>query len=411
MNTLLLSFLISYLPLLILSHELNEETAILLTCPIAKESDLNFIYSLAEKGHPIDVFQENVLLDQNTIIQLLTDEATSAILLSHSGCYEEKSRTAVKKLFNSLPIPPSPPQIGLEFHDNYRSYQNILDQLAYYANKYPSTVKLLKSIGKSHEGRDLSVIHITAPQNTLGSKPLIWLMAGQHAREWVATASAMFFIEQLLQNQEILKDYEFAILPLVNPDGYEYSRDVNRMWRKNRRPGAGVDTNRNWDDHWCEIGASRNETSDLYCGPSAASEPEVRATQNYILSLPNRAIAFDVHSYSQLIVRNYGWTDIPSPLEPILLDISEQMTAEMTSLYDFDYISMTSFELYPNSGTALDWFHVKAGIPGFVMEMRDDGHYGFNLPSDQIKPTGMELYVGILAAIKAHNISEFILTQ
>jgi hypothetical protein len=408
MNTLLLSFLISYLPLLILTHELNEETAFLLTCPIAKESDLNFIYSLAEKGHPIDVFQENVLLDQNTIIQLLTDEATSAILLSHSGCHEEKSRTAVKKIFNSLPSPPAPPQIGLEFHDNYRSYQNILDQLAYYANKYPSTVKLLKSIGKSHEGRDLSVIHITAPQNILGSKPLIWLMAGQHAREWIATAAAMFFIEQLLQNQEILKDYEFAVLPLVNPDGYEYSRDVNRMWRKNRRPVVAVDTNRNWDHRWCEIGSSRNENSDLYCGPSAASEPEVRATQNYILSLPNRAIAFDVHSYSQLILRNYGWTRSPSPLEPILLAISNQMSTEMKSLYNVLYTPKLSSGLYPSSGSAEDWLYVKAGIPGFILELRDKGRYGFHLPRSQIKPTGRELYVGILAAIKPHNISKFI---
>ena len=41
----------------------------------------------------------------------------------------------------------------------------------------------------------------------------------------------------------------------ANPDGREYVFDVNRMWRKNRAPNAGmscvgVDLNRNYDLLW-----------------------------------------------------------------------------------------------------------------------------------------------------------------
>lgn len=252
MNSIHFSLLIPFLSLFVSTHELNEDTAFLLTCPINKESDLNFIRSLASNEHPIDIFQEKVFLDQSTTFQLLTDETTSEILLSRAGCFEEKGRSSVKKLFISSI--PSSHKIGHEFHDDYRSYQNVLDQLNYYAKSYPEIVKIHKSVGKSHEGRDLPVIHLTAARNRLGSKPLIWLMAGQHAREWIATSSAMLFIDQLLQNQEILNDYEFAVMPLVNPDGYEYSRIKNRMWRKNRRSSYGVDLNRNWDHRWCEIG-------------------------------------------------------------------------------------------------------------------------------------------------------------
>jgi len=42
-------------------------------------------------------------------------------------------------------------------------------------------------------------------------------------------------------------------LPSANPDGYEYSRDSDRLWRKTRsKTGSivgckGVDGNRNWD--------------------------------------------------------------------------------------------------------------------------------------------------------------------
>ena len=29
-------------------------------------------------------------------------------------------------------------------------------------------------------------------------------------------------------------DVDWLIMPLLNPDGYEYSRTTDRMWRKNR---------------------------------------------------------------------------------------------------------------------------------------------------------------------------------
>jgi hypothetical protein len=251
MNSLYLFSLFSYVFLAIFAHELTEDTAFLLNCPVSTESELEFLHSLARAGHPVDIFQEKVILGQQGTVQLLTDEATSEILLSRAGCFEEKGRSSVKRLFTSST---SPAKVGPEFHDDYRSYQNILEQLDYYAKQHPTVVKLLKSVGKSHEGRDLPVIHLTAAKNSLGSKPLVWVMAGQHAREWIATSSAMFSIENLLKSQEILNDYEFAVMPLVNPDGYEYSRVKNRMWRKNRRAPNGVDLNRNWDHRWCEIG-------------------------------------------------------------------------------------------------------------------------------------------------------------
>ena len=73
--------------------------------------------------------------------------------------------------------------------------------------------------------------------------------------------------------QAILAKYEIHILPLVNPDGYEYSHTTvnfvifneiiffkfhlikNRMWRKNRRPNTGsscvgTDLNRNFGFQW-----------------------------------------------------------------------------------------------------------------------------------------------------------------
>lgn len=52
--------------------------------------------------------------------------------------------------------------------------------------------------------------------------------AGIHAREWIAPATALYLINQLVEHssehQDLLQDMDWYILPLVNPDGYEYSQ-------------------------------------------------------------------------------------------------------------------------------------------------------------------------------------------
>ena len=69
-------------------------------------------------------------------------------------------------------------------------------------------------------------------------------MAGIHAREWIAPAAGFYVVDKLIQalsspeedrtlNGDVY-DIEWIIMPLLNPDGYEYSRTTDRMWRKNR---------------------------------------------------------------------------------------------------------------------------------------------------------------------------------
>lgn len=58
---------------------------------------------------------------------------------------------------------------------------------------------------------------------------------------------------------DVLNSYDFYILPVVNPDGFVYTQEVDRLWRKNRAPPPpdadnqtcfGVDINRNWPFQW-----------------------------------------------------------------------------------------------------------------------------------------------------------------
>lgn len=80
----------------------------------------------------------------------------------------------------------------------------------------------------------------------------------------------MHLIKELTENyeehEEMLELVRFFIVPIVNPDGYQYTHDTDRLWRKNLRgyeegveEGCfGVDCNRNYDHKWEE-----GETEDV----------------------------------------------------------------------------------------------------------------------------------------------------
>ena len=82
---------------------------------------------------------------------------------------------------------------------------------------------------------------------------------GIHAREWIAGSMATYLINELTKPGgaiNIIDHLNIHVLPIANPDGYEYSRNSERLWRKTRSETGsslgcmGVDGNRNWDFHW-----------------------------------------------------------------------------------------------------------------------------------------------------------------
>lgn len=55
-------------------------------------------------------------------------------------------------------------------------------------------------------------------------------------------------------------------------------------------------------------------------------------------------------------------------------------------------------------GTTIDYFYEKLGILySFLLELRDTGTTGFILPLEQIKPTAMEAWYGLLGMASAIN--------
>lgn len=299
-----------------------------------------------------------------------------------------------------------------DWHEAYHTYTDITQ---WYQDLGSSSnlVTFTSSIGKSAEGRDQPAVKITAPGG--GSKPKIYWQCQIHAREWISGATCMYVVDYFINNFDkddavklILTEMELHVVPFTNPDGYAYTWSNDRMWRKNRLPNSGsscvgTDLNRNYNSHWGQGGSSTNKCSDTYMGSSAASCPETQNTVKYFKSIAPVYGAIDWHSYSQLILRPYGWSSADSPDESQLKTLGDGMRDVALVAHNVRYTSQKSIDLYTTTGTASDWFYdTEATLgndgfraAGYTIELRDTGRYGFQLPPDQIIPTGEEM---VLAA-------------
>ncbi|XP_034669016.1 zinc carboxypeptidase [Drosophila subobscura] len=266
-------------------------------------------------------------------------------------------------------------------------------------------------VGQSYEGRTIRGIKISHK----AGNPGIFIESNIHAREWITSASATWFINELLTSQEpavrnLADSYDWHIVPVFNVDGFEYSHAKNRMWRKTRQPHAtneciGVDANRNFDSHWLENnGASSNPCSETFAGDVPGSEPEAKALTEYLKTIENEfSVYISFHSYGQYLLSPYGHTkeEFPDNYDD-LLEIGEAFATAVESLpYGTAYrYGSTADVLYVATGTSVDWvFNELNKKVAFTIEYRDQGRYGFILPPVQILPNCQELMAGMLALI------------
>ena len=259
----------------------------------------------------------------------------------------------------------------------------------------------------SIEGRPIYVLEITSPTGDL--KPAFFFNGTQHAREWISPMTVLYVVDRMLGEyatdpdiQALLDDLRLYVVPMVNPDGYEFCWSDNRLWRKNRRNNGdgtfGVDLNRNWATGWGGPGSSGNTNDITYRGPAPFSEPETQALRNFMLAHPDIVAYIDFHSYAQLVLWPYGY-DYVLPPEPDLTEMTvlgEGMAAEIFDVHGKEYTPQPTYELYLAAGVASDWVYDGAGAHAFTIELRDTGQYGFELPPDQIIPTGEEIYPAVL---------------
>lgn len=291
---------------------------------------------------------------------------------------------------------------------SYHPVEDMHDFMDYLAATYDYVS--VSSIGESYEGRDMKVLSVC--KGGCGNKPAMWIDGGIHAREWVSPATVTYMMNELIENDadhpDLTENLDWYILPSHNPDGYAYSIDNERLWRKTRAPNGnscfGTDANRNWGFHWNEGGSSNDPCAETYMGKSAFSEIENQNVRDFVWERKDNIKFFNtIHSYSQYILLPWGWgyelPDNYSELEMLAFEAVAELTAVHGTRYTVGCIPCL---LYIASGGSLDWALGEAGIPySYGMELRDTGNYGFLLPPNQIIPTGEETWAYHLTAARA----------
>ncbi|KAG8225683.1 hypothetical protein J437_LFUL001715 [Ladona fulva] len=280
-------------------------------------------------------------------------------------------------------------------------------------------------IGTSTEGRPLKLMKISTGGET---KPAIWIDGGLHGREWISPATVTYILLQLVEFREkhanLLEKLDWYILPVANPDGYEYSHVHDRLWRKTRsralhtkkrRPSpsfglwntksrtkdqcVGTDANRNWDFHWKEVGSSSNPCHENFAGDKPFSEPETAAIADFIMKHSRRIKMFlSLHSYSQMWLIPWGYSENEKPKDYYdMYILAEKGVKALKSVKGTDYLLGTAAELmYISSGASDDWAKGVAGIKyAYTIELPDTGAHGFILPASRIESTGQETWEGI----------------
>ncbi|XP_050423174.1 carboxypeptidase B-like [Adelges cooleyi] len=294
--------------------------------------------------------------------------------------------------------------------ENYHKVKDIYSYIDYISQEYPSIVEV-ENIGLSVDGTPLKIIRIKPNQNTTAAES-IWIDGGIHAREWIAVSSVLYLVNELVYNHESLephmKNIEFHILPIVNPDGYNYSHERERLWRKNRNKNQGsscfgADLNRNWAYHWGESGASRYKCSEIYRGSKGGSEPETQAIVQYIMKESSKFKGFlTFHSYGQYILYPWGYAKrVPSDHVEIHR-VGQAMASAIKQATSMVYtVGNSAALLYPAAGASDDWAKGVAKIKySYTVELRDTGKNGFILPSSEILPAGKEAYAAVSALAK-----------
>lgn len=282
-----------------------------------------------------------------------------------------------------------------------------LDQIYYFLNQLiPIAPVRVFDIGVTHEGRKIKAIEYRGNEQ---DGRIVWIDSTIHAREWITPSTALYVLEQLIISKAKVN---LIMIPVLNPDGYDYTWTTDRLWRKNRRTSRrrsthddcnGVDLNRNFDANFHGDGSSDDQCSQLYQGPGPFSEPESRAMANLIWSLrKNIKLAISFHSFSQIWTCPYAHQDSPSRDIRMHMEILKTIGDAVAKVNGVHYtIGPLSSVLYVGSGFSMDWIYDKAGINhSYLVELRDKGYYGFLLPADQIIPTAMETWAGIKAAIR-----------
>lgn len=301
------------------------------------------------------------------------------------------------------------------FFREYRPLETINAWLDILQQTFPNLVKL-EDIGQTYEHRTYKVVHLSAQDADIphGEKKTIVITGGVHSREWISVSSVLYTIYSMLElynenPSKIFSKLDFLFIPVLNPDGYEYTWTHDRLWKKNRQETLlprcfGIDIDHSYDYHW-------TYSSDWACGEDYSGEApfeaiESKIWEDYLNSTNDDHKIYgyiDLHSYSQEILYPYAYSCNQNPrdkenLIELAYGISKSIRLQSGKTYNvLPACQDKDLDLMPDlgSGSALDFMYHNKAYWAYQFKLRDSGSHGFLLPGKYIVPVGKEIFAGI----------------
>ena len=306
---------------------------------------------------------------------------------------------------------------------------------------FTTHVRLIR-IGTSYEGRDIQALRVgVRASSDRESRKTIVVSGGSHAREWISTSTVNYiaykFITEYGRSKDVtdlLERFEFVFVPSLNPDGYVYTFEHDRLWRKNRQNTSllfctGLDLERAYGFEWSGDVYKDNPCSESFAGGAPFEANEARQFADWARTETenknNKIVGFlDLHSYSQQVLYPYAFSCTSAPpslenLEELAIGLAKAIRTTNGEVYGvtsacegsvpepMDKGSIASFDDQAQAkelrsqrgsagGSALDWFYHELKVPyTYQLKLRDTGSYGFLLPSENIVPTGKEAFKAV----------------
>lgn len=290
--------------------------------------------------------------------------------------------------------PPSNGPADAGLYHTYAEVEAALDSLQL---AFPQLARV-QVLGQSLEQRKILAIKISDSVAVEQAEPQVLFVGCHHAREWISVDLPLLLARHLLTRyhqdsriRNLVDQGEIWIIPLLNPDGHQYSVTTDRLWRKNRRNNGdgsfGVDLNRNYSYHWGGPGSSGDTYSETFRGPSAFSEPESQALRDFANSHAIVAM-ISYHSFSQLVLYPWGYTAAAAPDKAVMAPMATAMADQIYQVHGKNYVPQQSADLYLASGDATDWLYGETRVPAYTIELRPaSSSPGFILPESEIQPT------------------------
>lgn len=378
------------------------------------------------------------LLRERELAQAIFD--TYPTPRDHAHHFEQVKVDAPAVVYrDQQPINHAPQPQGAEtniFFNDYQPLSVIQPWMRLLSSLFTTHVRLI-NIGTSAQGRDIPALRVGVhPTNDDDPNPstrkTVLITAGLHAREWISTSTATYIAYTLITGfgkvssiTRMLEDFDFVIVPSLNPDGYVYTWETDRLWRKNRQQTSirfcqGMDLDHSFGFQWDGSSTAGNPCSESYAGEKAFEAVEAKTFADWARNeTENNNVEFigllDLHSYSQQILYPYSFSC--REMAPGLEDLEElgyglEKSIRRANGYVYEVLPACEGnavasgasekkaylpKMENRGGSGLDWFYHDMHVRwAYQLKLRDHGTYGFLLPKQHIIPTGKEMMEAVM---------------